>query len=122
MGEQERSGGKKRGAEDEDDRSSWKAKKGDSKGKKGDSKGGKGGGKGGKKDAKNKQENQKYKTLRAHPEKYGIELKTKEGVPRCHRFGSGLGCRTSDCSYSHTCAKCGESHPTVSCPQLRGAI
>jgi len=122
VGEQERSGGKKRGAEDEDDRSSWKAKKGDSKGKKGDSKGGKGGGKGGKKDAKNKQENQKYKTLRAHPEKYGIELKTKEGVPRCHRFGSGQGCRTGDCSYDHTCAKCGESHPTVSCPQLRGAI
>jgi len=118
VGEQEHSGGKKRGAEDADGRSSWKGKKGDSKGKKGN----KGAGKDGKKDGKNKSDVQKYKSMRDHPEKYGIEFKTKEGVVRCHRFGSGGGCQSSDCAYSHTCAKCGEPHPTVRCPQLRGTI
>ena len=116
--EQDHAGGKKRGAEDADGKGSWKGKKGDGKAKKG----GKGTGKDGKKDDKKKTENAQYKTLRNNGGKFGLEFKTKEGVNRCHRFGSGNGCQLSDCSYSHTCAKCGEPHPTVKCPQLRGAF
>jgi len=116
--EQDHAGGKKRGAEDADGKGFSKGKKGDGKAKKG----GKGSGKDGKKDNKKKSENSQYKALRNSADRLGLEFKTKEGVNLCHRFGSGFGCQLHDCAFSHTCAKCGEPHPTVKCPQLRGVV
>jgi len=118
--ETENAGGKKRWAEDSEGRGSGKGKKGDGKSKQGGKGSGKNTGKDGKKKQGNSSDTSKYKTLRNNKDKLGLEFQTKDGTFRCHRFGSGGDC-PSDCRFSHTCAKCGESHPTVRCPQLRGA-
>jgi len=112
-------GSTRRRAEDSEAKGSGKGKKGDGKSKKGS----KGSGKNADKDNTRKKEGKeaaRYKALRNNKDKLGLELQTKEGVFRCHRFGSGAGCRVSHCTFSHTCAKCGEPHATVHCPQLRG--
>jgi len=119
-GETENAGGKKRWAEDFEGKSAGKSKKGDGKSKQGGKGSGKNSGKSGSgKDPLKKSNSAKYKSMRNNKDKLGLEFQAKDGTFRCHRFGSGGDC-SADCRYSHTCAKCGESHPTISCPQLRG--
>jgi len=92
---------------------------------KGGGKGGKGGGKGsgnkggGGKDGKTQPHSPLYKKCRNKPDQYGVSFKTPEGQLRCHRYGAG-NCTIPGCTYSHTCAKCGDAHPLVACPQMRG--